>query len=290
MESKDYIEKMFYPKSIAMIEAAKNRTWQVLGITSMNFRGDLYVVSKKEDELLGIKCHKDISELPDKIDHAIIAVNRNRLKKIIESCVEKKFHTIHIFSAGAAEYDEKGAEIEREIYEILKDSDIRAIGPNCMGVYCPEGRISYNPRFSGKPDGLAFVSQSGDITSQYIFMMNNHEVYFSKAASIGNSIDLKIHDFVEYFSSDEKTEIISIYFEGFSRYDKGEGRKLQDVLRKNKKPLLLLRGGVTDQGKKAAASHTGTLAVDNRIWRTLYKQTSALEVNSYEELIDSTIA
>jgi acyl-CoA synthetase (NDP forming) len=290
VETKQYLDKMFNPKSIALIEASSKREWQIKGILNRNYRGDIYFVSKIEEEIFGIKCYHDVSELPDGLDHAIIAVNRKKLKEIIKKCIEKKFYTLHIFSAGTAEFDEEGVKIEREIQDLIKENTIRAIGPNCMGVYCPEGRISYSPEFSEKNGRVAFVSQSGDITTQYVLNENHYGVNFSKVASIGNSIDLKICDFIDYFNSDEKTEIIAVYFEGFSRYEQEEGIKLRNSLVKNKKPLLLLLGGKTDQGKRAAASHTGTVATDGRVWRTLYKQTTALEVTSYEELLDSTIA
>ncbi len=290
LEPKDFMEKMFYPTSVALIEASSKREWQLLGLLNRGYPGNLYFVSKQEEEIFGITCQQDISELPDGIDHAIIAVNRKRLKEVIKACIEKKFHTLHIFSAGVAEFDDAGVEIERDIHDLLKQSSLRAIGPNCMGVYCPEGKISYSPIFSETSGPVAFVSQSGDITTQFVVMVNNHAVYFSKVASIGNSINLKIPDFIDYFNADDKTEIIAVYFEGFSRYDKQEGRALRKALLNNKKPLILLRGGRTDQGKRAVSSHTGTIATNNRIWDTLYKQTNALEVSSFEELIDSTIA
>ena len=284
------MEKLFYPKSIAMILASRKRAWQVIGIKGWNYEGDLYLVSKSEEEVAGIKCFRDVSDLPDHIDLAIIAINRRKLKDIVQKCIEKKIHTLHIFTAGGAEFDEEGIEIEQAVHDLIKNSEVRAIGPNCMGIYSPEGKFSYDPRFSKKIGSVAFVSQSGDLTSQFVHVENYYGVYFSKVASIGNSIDLTISDFVSYFSSDDKTEIITIYFEGFPRFDETEGKRLWNVLRKNKKPLLLLRGGISDQGKKAAESHTGTVATNERIWEAIYNQTSALKMKSYEELVDSTQA
>ncbi len=273
-----------------MIEASTKRTWQITGIIGRNYEGTLYLVSKNEDEIAGIKCFRDISELPDHIDHTIIAVNREKLIEIIEKCIEKKFYTLHIFTAGGAEFDEKGREIEQKVYNLIKNSDLRAIGPNCMGIYSSEGKFSYNPTFSEKFGYVSFVSQSGDLTTQFVRLENFYGVYFSKVASIGNSIDLTISDFINYFSLDEKTEIITVYLEGFPRFDKTEGQRLWKALRGNKKPLLFLRGGISEQGKMAAESHTGTVATDNRIWDAIYSQTSALKVSTYEDLVDSTMA
>ncbi len=273
-----------------MIGAASKREWQILGIKLRNYKGKFYLVSKNDEEILGLKCHKDISEIPDEIDHAIIAVNRMKLKETIMQCIQKKFYMLHIFTAGGSEFDEKGVEIEREVHKIIKESNIRAIGSNCMGVYSPGGRISYAPIFAEKVGSTAFVSQSGDLTTQFIIRENHRGVYFSKAASIGNSVDLKISDFINYFNSDDKTEIIAVYFEGFTKFDENEGQKLWKALKENKKPLLFLRGGSSSQGKRAIESHTGTIASDDRVWEAVYKQTSALKVESFEELIDTTMA
>ncbi|MHA1729938.1 MAG: CoA-binding protein [Promethearchaeota archaeon] len=291
MKQIDYFEKLFYPKSVAFIGATNKRTWHLKGILHRNFQGKVYLVSKSSGEIFGKKCFKDISQIPDGIDHTIIAVNRNILVDIVKECVKKKFFTLHIFTAGTGEFDEKGREIEDQLYKIISNSSTRVIGPNCMGVYSTGGRISYSPYFKADPVGnVAFVSQSGDLTDRFIETLNDLNVYFSTAASIGNSISLNVSDFIEYFNSDEKTDIISVYFEGFSKYREFEGKRLLEVLKKNKKPLIMLRSGITDQGKRSVKSHTGSLTTDNQIWDAVFAQTNAIQVRTLEELIDTTHA
>ncbi|MHA1268348.1 MAG: CoA-binding protein [Candidatus Helarchaeota archaeon] len=293
MNSQTYFDKLFYPKSIAIIEASSRIPWYIKGIIEWNYKGDLYLISKKEEEVLGIRCYKDISEIPDGIDLGIIAVNRKKLIDIINKCIAKKFYNLHIFSAGLGEYDEYGLSIERELYELLKNSKTRAIGPNCMGIYSPEGRFSYSPYFSKSicnANCVSFVSHSGDLTTRYVIKLNQHGVFFSNVASIGNSIDLRFSDFLNYFINNSKTDIIMGYFEGFSQFGPPEGKKLLEILKNNKKPLLLLRGGVTGQGKRSVKSHTGTIASDSNVWNSIFKQSNALKMETYEELIDTTIA
>ncbi|MHA1263711.1 MAG: CoA-binding protein [Candidatus Helarchaeota archaeon] len=290
METADYLEKLFHPKSIAVIEAAKNREWQISGTIQRFGKENLYLVSQKEEEIRGIKCYREITELPDKIDHAIIAVNRKKLKSVIQKCIEKQFYTLHIFTAGGAEFDEEGREIEREVYELIKTSKTRAIGPNCMGIYSPDGKITYDPRFPEKRGNVGVVSHSGDLTTQFVLRSASYGVFFSKVASIGNSIDLKIADFIRYFDEDKATEIIIVYFEGFSQFDTQDGLKLWDALKYVQKPLLFLRGGTTKQGKRAAASHTGSIATNDAIWNAVYKQTMAQQIDTFEDLIYSTMA
>lgn len=290
MDLTTVMPKLFQPQSIAVIEAASNREWQVSGIIDRFGTQNLYLVSSKEEAVCGVKCFHDISELPDGIDHAIIAVNRSKLQGLIEECIRKKFATLHIFTAGGAEFDEEGFTIEQQVYALIKESSLRAIGPNCMGVYSPGGKITYNPYFSEKKGRVAFVSHSGDLTTQFILRSNGNGVYFSMAASIGNSIDLKIADFIEFFNSDTSTDLIIVYFEGFSPFDSQDGRKFWRALKENKKPLLLLKGGATPAGKRAAASHTGSIASEDAVWEAVYKQTLAQKVVTFEDLVYSAMA
>jgi len=203
LKTEEYMEKLFYPKSIAYIGATSNRIWNIMGVLERGYKGDIYLVSEKDKEILGLKCYQDVSELPDNIDLAVIAITKTKLKDIVKKCIEKKFYTLHIFSAGMGEYDDFGIELERELHEMLRNSDTRAIGPNCMGVYSTGGKISFNPNFSKKicNNGcVSFVSHSGDLTSRYVSDVNSYKINFSTAASIGNTISLKFSDFIEYFS------------------------------------------------------------------------------------------
>ncbi|MFW9896192.1 MAG: CoA-binding protein [Candidatus Thorarchaeota archaeon] len=291
MEQINYFEKLFYPKSIAIIGASKKRMWQLQGYVDRNFQGDLYFVSKRHDKLLGVDCVKDVDDLPNNIDHAIIAVNRDQLVEIVKKCINKKFATIHIFSAGTGEWDQEGRKIEYKIYNLLKKSKTRAIGPNCLGLYSTGGRFSFNPSFKADPVGnVAIISQSGDLTERFVGNLNYLGVNFSVGASIGNSISINVTDLIQYFNSDDRIEIISIYFEGFSRYHQNEGRRLYNVLKETNKPVIFLRTGKTEAGKRSAESHTGSLTTLNQIWDAVFSQTNTIQVRTFEELVETTLA
>ncbi|MFW9823032.1 MAG: CoA-binding protein [Candidatus Thorarchaeota archaeon] len=282
---------MFYPKTIAFIGASKKREWQLRGYVNRGFQGKIYFVSKKNDNILGIDCLKEVDDLPEGIDHTIIAVNRNQLIEIVKKCIEKNFATIHIFSAGTGEWDEEGRKIEDEIYDLLKNSSTRAIGPNCMGLYSTGGRYTFNPSFKADPVGnVAIISQSGDLTERFVQTLNHLGVDFSVGASIGNSISINVTDLIQYFNADSRIEIISVYFEGFSRYHHNEGRRMYDVLKETKKPVIFLRTGKTEAGKRSAESHTGSLTTSNQIWNAIFSQTNAIQVRTFEELIETTLA
>jgi len=291
VEKINYFEKLFYPKTVAYIGASNKRKEQLSGYVDRNFRGKLYFVSKGSDEIFGIDCLKDVNDLPDGIDHAIIAVNRDQLVDIVKKCIKKKFTTIHIFSAGTGEWDEEGRKIEDEIYNLLKNSSTRAIGPNCMGLYSTGGRYTFNPFFKADPIGnVSIISQSGDLTERFVQTLNYLGVNFSVGASIGNSISINVTDLIQYFNADSRIEIISVYFEGFSRYHHNEGRRLYNVLKETKKPVIFLRTGKTEAGKRSAESHTGSLTTSNQIWNAVFSQTNAIQVRSFEELIETTLA
>ena len=291
MEKINYFQKLFYPKSIAFIGASDRRMWQVKGYVDRGFPGKFYIVSKRSETMYDIECLKEVSELPDEIDLAIIAVVRDQLVDIVKQCIEKKFATIHIFSAGTGEFDDEGRKIEDEIYKMLKNSSTRAIGPNCMGLYSTGGRFTFNTSFKADPVGnVAIISQSGDLTERFIGNLNYLGVNFSAGASIGNSISLNVTDLIQYFNEDVVTEIICVYFEGFSPYHQKEGRRLYNVIKNVKKPLIFLRSGKTDAGKRSAESHTGSLTTSDQIWEALFNQTNAIQVRSFEELMDTALA
>ncbi|MHA1985584.1 MAG: CoA-binding protein [Promethearchaeota archaeon] len=287
----NYFQKLFYPKTIAFIGASKKRIWQLHGYVDRGFQGKLYFVSKGNDKILDIDCLKDVNDLPNGIDHTIIAVGRDQLIEIVKKCIKKNFATIHIFSAGTGEWDEEGRKIEDEIYRLLKNSSTRAIGPNCMGLYSTGGRYTFNPSFKADPVGnVAIISQSGDLTERFVQNLNSLGVNFSVGASIGNSISINATDLIQCFNADSRIEIISVYFEGFSRYHHNEGRRLYNVLKGTKKPVIFLRTGKTEEGKRSAESHTGSLTTSNQIWNAVFSQTNAIQVRTFDELVETTLA
>jgi acyl-CoA synthetase (NDP forming) len=296
----NFFEKLFHPKTLAFIGANPRRHWHLVGYIDRFPKDSLYIVTNYYDEFMenhkellnGVKLYRDISEIPDEIDHSVISVGRNRLLDTIKKCLEKKFYTIHVFSAGTGEFDEKGFEIEAELYELFKNNEnSRLVGPNCMGIYSPRGQFSYSRGFSKEAGNFALVSQSGDLTNRIVENLNYRGVYFSFAASIGNSISFRSSDLINFYNKDENTDVILSYMEGFSQFRRTEfeGRIFFESLKNNKKPLLLLKGGISELGKRAASSHTGSMASDDKIWNSIFKQTNAIPIISLEELLDTAV-
>jgi len=286
------IDGLFKPQTVAIFEAKENFSFFIQGFKTQGFKlENLYLISPSKEEILGVKCYKSFSDIPtDTIDLLILAVGRDRLiQSLREILVAKTVKFIHFFTARTGEADEIGVKIEDELNYMLDHEypNTRAIGPNCMGVYCPQ-YCSYLPDFPTEKGFIGLMFHSGDLCSRTIrYGFIRHNLTFSKGASIGNCVNLQVSDFLEFFNQDEETEIIVIYFEGFSRYGINEGRKLFNLLKNMRKPVLFLRGGKTKRGRSAVLTHTGSLGTDEKIWRAVYNQTPLIEVgSSINELID----
>jgi acyl-CoA synthetase (NDP forming) len=175
-----------------------------------------------------------------------------------------------------------------EIEKIARKGGLRVLGPNCMGVYVPESRIVTWPGASAEKGPVAFVSQSGgnagDFTS---YSASRFGIHFSKVFSYGNALTLDSTDFLEYLSHDDQTRIIAMYLEGV-RNGRRLFRQVTEINRK--KPVIIMKGGLTESGARAVASHTGSLAGGEKIWEAFFRQSGAVAVDSLEEMTDVALA
>ncbi|MFX1313759.1 MAG: CoA-binding protein [Promethearchaeota archaeon] len=290
--NKKSLELLLKPRNIAIYRVSKAVDFFVKGLKRQGFDlKNLYLISPKEDSFLGLKCFKSIDQIPiDTIDLLILSIRRDLLIQTLQDILSiKKVHFIHIFTAGTGEFDDIGMEIERNIKEILENhSNTRCIGPNCMGIYSPLGKNAYYPSFPVEPGNIGLIFQSGDLHSKMIkFGSRRYNLRFSIGVSIGNCVDIQISEVLTYLNEDDNTDVICVYFEGISPFHKNEGKRLLEVLKNMKKPVLFMRGGKTERGQTAVLSHTGSLGTKKNIWNALYKQTPIIEVpSSLDELID----
>ncbi len=287
------LDMLFKPRNVVIFEAKQKVGYFIEGLKTQGFNlENLYLISPSKEEVSGLKCNDSFDDIPiDTIDLLILSVKRELVvQSLKEIFAKKKVKFIHFFTAGMGESDEEGLKIENQIREILENPEIstKAIGPNCFGIYCPSGKNAYMPFFPSESGNIALISHSGDMLSRSVG--NGALIYnlrFSKGASIGNCVSLQVSDFLEYFNQDDETDIIFIYFEGFSRYEKREGRIFFNLMKEMRKPVLILRGGKTKRGQSAVLTHTGSLGTNEKIWDAIYKQTPLIEVgSSIEEIID----
>jgi len=285
-------ELLFKPRNVVIFEAKPKISFFIGGFIRQGFNLDnLYLISPNNEEILDVKCYRSISEIPiNTIDLLILSVRRELLIDTIENILSiKKVKFIHIFTAGTGESDEIGIKIELQIKQVLdRYPDTRAIGPNCMGLYSPLGKIAYYPSFPLERGNISLVFQSGDLHSRMIkFGSRKYNLKFSLGVSVGNCVDIQISELLQFMNKDKETDLICVYFEGFPPLHRQEGKKLLEVIKRMKKPVLFMRGGKTERGQTAVLTHTGSMATKHNIWDGIFKQSFLIEVPpSLEELID----
>jgi acyl-CoA synthetase (NDP forming) len=260
----------------------------VQGLVEIGFPGAIYPVNPKLDELLGLKAYPRLEAVPGPVDFVISAVPASAVLELIEEAKAKGTNLIHFYTARFSETGrEDAAALERELGRRTREAGIRVIGPNCMGLYYPKMKITFDPALPYDAGNIGFLSQSGSHAFRVIGRGKDRGLRFSKVISYGNALDLNEADFLEHFAEDTDTEIIGAYIEGLHA-----GRRFFEALRRaaTRKPVVILKGGRTAAGHAAAASHTAALASQQAVWRAAVRQAGALEVDSINEFIDMLVA
>ncbi len=286
-------EPIFYPESIAVVGASKDEwkfgTRYLRALTTSGFEGPLYPVNPGGGEILGLKAYPNLTSIPGPVDYVIISIPAQYIPDLLDDCTRKGVRVVQMFTAGFSETgEEEGRRLEEEIVKKAQEGGFRIIGPNCIGVYTPAHHMPYGPmEFSGEAGSVAFISQSGGVAGNFIEEGIRRGIQFSKAVSFGNGCDLDSIDYLEYLAVDPETRIIGAYLEGAR-----DGRRLFELVKEvsKKKPMIIWKGGRTSAGAQAAASHTGSLAGSEVIWKAALKQAGAIKVESHEELVDTILA
>jgi acyl-CoA synthetase (NDP forming) len=281
-------EAAFNPRSIAVLGASTRERGGgnqfIFSIQQMNYQGTIYPVNPTADEIMGLKCYPSLMAVPEVPDLVIVAVSAGRAEAALEECIAKGARNIHMFTAGFAETgEEEGAQLAKKLRRIAKRGKLNIVGPNCMGIYSPRGRISPWGPLPDEVGPIAFLTQSGALGGEFTRMAPDYGLRMSKVISYGNGYVLDCTDYLEYFENDPETKYIGMYLEGVQ-----DGAKLlRQVKRINrKKPVIILKGGLTKAGAKAAASHTGSLAGQDVIWDAFFAQSGAIRVESIDEMVD----
>ena len=288
----DPLEALFRPRSIAVVGASANQRTQgyefVQGLIEIGFPGPIYPVNPKLDELLGLKAYPRLEAIPGPVDFVISAVPAGAALDVVDGARAKGAKLIHFFTARFGETGrEDAAALEQELGRRIREAGIRVIGPNCMGLYYPREKITFDPILPTEAGNVGFLTQSGSHAFRVIMRGRDRGLRFSKVISFGNALDLNEADFLEHFAADPDTEVIAAYIEGVR-----DGRRFLDALRRAaaRKPVVVLKGGRTAAGRTAAASHTAAMASQQAVWHAAVRQAGAVEVDSLNELIDMLVA
>jgi acyl-CoA synthetase (NDP forming) len=279
---------LFYPKSIAVIGASATRGklgWNVFyNLVSHNFKGKLYPVNPRAEAIEGVKAYPRISDVKAPIDVAIILVAASTTPDVIRECCECGVKYVVVESAGFAELGEEGKRIEQEILAIADQYGCRLLGPNCSGIintHCSMVQsIGIVDALSQGSIGL--ISQAGVCAAGMLWGLR-HILDFGIVATIGNKLDIDETDMLDAVSKDEKINVICMYLESV----KG-GRRFVDVARSvtQTKPVIALKSGRTEAGKKAVSSHTASLAGNDQIFSAVFRQAGILRARDYEHMFN----
>ncbi|MCX7982963.1 MAG: CoA-binding protein [Syntrophales bacterium] len=280
-------ERIFHPKRIAIV-GVSTQDWGfgrgiMDSLISIGFEGEIYPVNPKGGEIYGRKIYPRVEDIPEDIDFAIIAVTAPLVPASLDACRRKGAAGAEILSAGFRELGTKEGIALEEAIKAEAKKGIRVIGPNCFGIYCPKSGLTLlpGPDLSRKTGPVAFLSQSGGMAIDLAFMGMWMGFSFSKVVSFGNGADLREVDFLEYLAHDEETGIIALYIEGVE-----DGKRFIQAVKKTaaKKPVIIYKGGLSESGKRAVASHTASMGGQKEIWEALIKQAGAVQVHSFREL------
>jgi acyl-CoA synthetase (NDP forming) len=284
------LEEILHPRSIAVVGASGSGRGEgfLSPLLEFGFKGKVYPVNPKYPEIMGLKVYPTVRDIPDPVDYVISVVPAREVPKMLEDAAYKGARAVHLFTARFSETGRpQAAQMEQEILKLAKKLGIRLIGPNCMGVYYPAEGISFQDEFPKESGPVGLASQSGNVAGEIIHNAGRRGIYFSKAISYGNAIDLNECDYLEYFAQDPETKIILMYIEGAK-----DGKRFFDVLRRTTpvKPVIIIKGGKGQAGTRATASHTASLAGSMQIWETMVAQAGAISVETPDELIDLAVS
>lgn len=290
------LDKLFYPKSLAVVGATKTKgtvPYDILeNILKADFNGVVFPVSPREKSVCSVKAYKYVIDIEDPVDLAILVFPSPVCHMALEQCGEKGIKAVIIISAGFKEIGEKGIARENQLIEIAEKYDISFIGPNCLGVINTDPISNLNASFARKmPDegSIGFLSQSGALCTAVLDYARAKHIGFSKFISFGNKADISEIDFMYYLMKDEKTKVILLYLEEIT-----DGRALmdasRDIIKQSGKPVLIIKSGRTSEGALAAASHTGSLAGRDDVCDAAFKQAGIIRCNHLEEMFNIAIA
>ncbi len=292
---RDYVveklDKIFNPKSVAIIGASRHPgkigNQVVKNIIDGGYKGKIYPVNPKADEILGLKCYPSVKDIEDDIDLAIIVVPAKIVEQAIKDCAEKGVGGVVIISSGFSEVG--NVEGENRIVEIARKAKMPIIGPNVVGILSNSSNL--NASFA--PDlpyngNITLISQSGALVIGLIGWTWMYKVGLTKIVSIGNKADVDFSELIIYFGEkDPDTKCIAIYMEGTDA-----GREFYEAAKKisPKKPIVVLKAGFSERGELAVASHTGSMAGAAKLYAAAFKQSGVIMAENLIELYDKALA
>lgn len=290
------LNKLFNPKSVAVIGASRNPGSVGYGVLKSllrggffqdknvkPFKGKVYAINPNANTVQGQKCYKSIKDIRGKVDLAIFCIPAKIILRVMHDCLDKGVGNAIIISAGFQEYGVQGKALQAELKRLVKDR-MNIVGPNCLGIINTHAQLNASFGPTMPPIGnIGFITQSGALADSIIDWAVGERYGFSKLISYGNGMDLDAADYLEYLGNDPRTKAIAMYLEGLP-----DGKKFMRIAKKvtRKKPVVAIKAGRTQSGQKAISSHTGSLAGSYKIYEAAFKQSGITVADTVEELFD----
>ncbi len=282
------LNKIFSPQTVAVIGASNDEGsvgYELMAnLIGHGFAGTVYPVNIRHDSVQGVHAYKRVGDIPRQVDLAVIATPAKTVPSIMEECGEAGVRGAVIISAGFKETGEEGLDLEQQVRKTANKYGIRVIGPNCLGIINPRFRLNASFAIRMPLDGnIAFISQSGALCSSIIDWASERGIGFSYFVSIGSMLDVDYGDLIDYFGRDSKTQSIVIYMESlknaktFMSAASGFARQ---------KPIVIVKSGRFEEGRKAVVSHTGAIAGSDDVYSAAFKRAGVVRVTEIDELFD----
>jgi len=284
------LDSFFDARSIAVIGTFREGWFGgavvIKSLMSAGYKGQIYPVNPGYKEVQGLRVYPTVKDVQKRIDLAIIMINAQSVPLVLRECAECGVKAVIVVADGFAERDKGGALLQREIVGIAERNGIRIIGPNTAGIVNTANGLNMCPYDAGyyklRKGSVAICAQTG-MTNPQAFPYHDLQFGVSKICDFGNKCDVDESDLLEYLEKDPATSVISMYLESITN-----GRRFLEVVGRvaSRKPVLLLKSGKTKEGAQASVSHTGSLAINDRIFEAACNQTGALRLERFNDLFE----
>ncbi len=285
------ISNFFYPNSICIAGAStkeKSIGYEILKtIKQYGYKGKIYPVNPKADNILGYRCYQDITDIGEPLDLGLVVVPKKYAEDSIIKLLDLGVTSIILVTAGFREIGGEGAEAEKRIIDLIKKRNARLVGPNCMGVINTLSDIKLNATFVAeepKNGRMAFLSQSGALGAAVLNSLRETDIKFAHFISVGNKADINENDIIDFWQNDENISSITLYLESF---ENGFEFISKFALRKITKPVIILKAGRTEGGMRAASSHTGALSSGDKVVNSLLNQFGIIRSGNLNEMFNT---
>lgn len=285
MKSDSLINKFFSPQEVVLFGSVSEGKvgYQLLqSIYEGGFPGRVVCINRQAKGAFNYPAFRSVKDVPHPIDLAVVAVPSQVVAEVLRECGDKGVSGAIVISSGFSEIGNVDA--ERDLTAVSLEKGIRIIGPNCAGLISTSTGFFPCLEVHPKRGKIAFLSQSGALGGAVLGAASERGLGFSKFISLGNRVDVGEGEILEYLAEDRDTEVVCLYIEGF----RGDGRRFLRVAKEvcRKKPVIVIKAGRTNVGRRAVQSHTGSMTGEDRIYDTAFKQAGLIRVKSIDDMLD----